>query len=322
MSLLSSVSDETRQLCTLQSARVLDSLPQARFEPITRLACRLFNVPIARVVMHDELGREPTAAAEPMSRDDSSLIRAVVRTGARVVADLRKDRLFRRDMASTSSTLRFFAAHPVHASDGASIGMFCIAARERREFSSIDEASLKDLAAIVDRELALISLSTVDELTRLTNRRGLVQVGQHVLALCQRLQQPACVLLVDLDDFKQINDTLGHAAGDVVLRRFGSLLLKVFRTADVIARLGGDEFCVVMGGQSAATVSELLERFGVAFSRSLLAREHPMISWSWGLSVFSQTSDADFAAVLQAADHKMYEAKATKGADAERIQAK
>jgi diguanylate cyclase (GGDEF)-like protein len=85
----------------------------------------------------------------------------------------------------------------------------------------------------------------VDELTGLYNRRGLLVLAEKKIAEARRQQRPLFVLYLDIDDFKQVNDTYGHAEGDTVLRDVGVMLQSTFRASDIIARLGGDEFAVL-----------------------------------------------------------------------------
>lgn len=87
-------------------------------------------------------------------------------------------------------------------------------------------------------------LSITDELTGLYNRRGFFLLANQQLKHTQRLQTPCCLLFVDLDGLKDINDTLGHEIGDRVLMHAADLLSKTFRDSDIVARLGGDEFVV------------------------------------------------------------------------------
>jgi len=92
---------------------------------------------------------------------------------------------------------------------------------------------------------ALRSLSLIDDLTGLYNRRGFTELGAQHLKLAERSGRGAILLYLDLDRFKEINDTLGHPVGDRALRRVTGILRAAFRRSDIVARLGGDEFAVL-----------------------------------------------------------------------------
>jgi diguanylate cyclase (GGDEF)-like protein len=177
------------------------------------------------------------------------------------------------------------------------------------EVAAADMAVLADLAAMVDRELSLLALATIDALTSLANRRGFSDIAHHMLALCARQGQPATLVALDLDGFKTINDTRGHAAGDDALRRFADLLLKHFRSSDVVGRLGGDEFCVLAGGATADSMKGALERFAARYAASALAKAHPGLSWSAGTVEVDPGSRLEIDVLLQMADKRMYRAK-------------
>jgi len=96
-----------------------------------------------------------------------------------------------------------------------------------------------------------------DHLTRVYNRRYFFSAGAQLHALLARRSQPATVAMIDIDNFKNINDTLGHEAGDAVLRHMAQILSARFRTSDIVARVGGEEFCV-LASDAAADQSLLL----------------------------------------------------------------
>ena len=89
-------------------------------------------------------------------------------------------------------------------------------------------------------------LASHDPLTSIPNRRALFERAQECLLRGHRSGKPFALLVIDLNDFKQINDTLGHSAGDAVLQHFANRLKEGFRETDFVARLGGDEFGVVL----------------------------------------------------------------------------
>jgi diguanylate cyclase (GGDEF)-like protein len=306
--------DETQRLRALQGLCVLDTLPEERFDRITRLAARLFEVPIALVSLVDRdrqwfKSRQGLDAPET-GRDVSFCGHAILRAAPLIVPDSLADPRFAGNPLVTGGPgVRFYAGHPVHAPDGSRVGTLCLIDRRPREFSAEDAAALADLAQMVDRELALVTLATIDELTHLSNRRGLTDIASRVLALCRRQGVPATLVAIDLDGFKQINDRCGHAAGDVVLQKFADLLLKHFRDSDVIGRLGGDEFCVLAGGATAAQVQASLERLQAGFGHSALGKAHPGLAWSAGIVEFDPASSLDLDALLEAADQRMYRAK-------------
>lgn len=109
-------------------------------------------------------------------------------------------------------------------------------------------------------ERQLRFLTERDELTGLLNRRGFMESVRARLAACQESGERCAMLYGDLDRFKSINDTFGHAAGDEALREMAEVLTNVFRSDDLVARLGGDEFTVFVRGVGPAEIEGILER--------------------------------------------------------------
>lgn len=311
--------DETVRLRTLQSLRVLDTEPEERFDRITRLASKLFRVPIALVSLVDAdrqwfKSRHGLQVCET-SRDVAFCGHTILHEQTLVVPDtLRDERFADNPLVVDEPKIRFYAGHPVHGPDGSRIGTLCIIDREPREFTSGDVLALVDLAMMVDRELSLLARTATDELTMISNRRGLTQIAEHVLPLCRRNRQSGVLIAFDLDGFKLVNDSAGHAAGDAALRDFARLLVKNFRESDVIARTGGDEFCVLATGGTPAQIKASIQRLQVAFRGSELAARHPQLGFSCGVVEIDPSVPTRIDALLHAADTRMYAAKAARKA--------
>jgi diguanylate cyclase (GGDEF)-like protein len=301
-------------LRALHGLKILDTGEEERFDRITRLAMRMFNMPIALVSLVDQdrqwfKSRQGLEACET-GRDVSFCGHAILHEGALVVSDALADPRFSDNPLVTGEPrIRFYAGHPVHAPDGARIGTLCIIDRVPRTLSHEDLVALGDLAGMVDREVSLLRLSSIDELTHLSNRHGFGEIAQHLLSLSRRRAQPATLVAIDLDGFKAINDTQGHGAGDHVLRAFATLLLKHFRSSDLVARLGGDEFCILGNDTTEAAMAASMARFAAGYANSALATDHPGLSWSVGLAEFNPASNTSIEQLLQQADRNMYVVK-------------
>lgn len=307
--------NEAARLRALAAVRLLDTEPEERFDRFTRLARRLFGVPIALVSLVDHSrqwfkSRDGLDATET-SRDISFCGHAILGRDVFVIPDARADTRFADNPLVTGAPdIAFYAGAPVHAPDGSALGTLCIIDRVPREFSNEDREALQDLAQMVEHECAIIELATTDALTGLSNRRGFEALADRALAICRRMGVPARLLYFDLDRFKAINDAHGHAAGDRTLRDFAAVLLDTFREVDVIARLGGDEFCVLIvdGGETAAVVP--VQRFAQAVNAHNTTSERPWpLEYSVGTVQFDPEGPASVAALLSEADRRMYEAK-------------
>jgi diguanylate cyclase len=149
-----------------------------------------------------------------------------------------------------------------------------------------------------------------DPLTGLANRALFTDRLDHAVHLQQRDQRPLAVLCLDLDDFKLVNDSLGHAAGDGLLVRVAERLIGCLRGSDTVARVGGDEFAVLIddGGDSPLAVAErLVEAFGAPF---MIDGHALSVRPSVGLATASAVADGVSAeSLLKQADLAMYAAK-------------
>jgi diguanylate cyclase (GGDEF)-like protein len=144
-------------------------------------------------------------------------------------------------------------------------------------------------------------LALTDELTGLANRRSWYDHLEHALSRARRSAAPLSLVVLDLNDFKQVNDRQGHAAGDRLLRTAAACWSSVLRESDSLGRVGGDEFAVILEQTDAATAALVVERLGA----SLPAGEVTVAS---GIATWDGQEDAE--ALLSRADAAMYERKA------------
>lgn len=184
---------------------------------------------------------------------------------------------------------------PLHDESGAVIGLVGMT----REISESRET-----------ELTLQHLATHDALTDLPNRFLLLDRLSQVLARSKRSGTAFAVLYMDIDRFKEVNDTLGHEVGDLLLRAVALRLTKSVRKSDTVARIGGDEFVIVMERVrrvgEADTVASKIERAVAA--PYLLQRHRLNVTVSVGISFYPDNGE-DPDTLLRAADYAMYLAK-------------
>jgi diguanylate cyclase (GGDEF)-like protein len=165
---------------------------------------------------------------------------------------------------------------------------------------------------MVEQEIATLQLATLDELTMISNRRGFRSMAQYSLNVCHRHKSSATLIFFDLDEFKPINDTFGHAEGDRALCAFANLLRQEFRDSDLFARLGGDEFVVLLTGTNEGEIDTVLRRFGQALSDyNETARRGYNLEFSVGHATIPPGEKCSVADLLESADRYMYESKRT-----------
>ena len=152
-------------------------------------------------------------------------------------------------------------------------------------------------------------LAIRDELTGLYNRRYLMECLARESSRAERLSAPLCICLIDLDRFKAINDTLGHAAGDAVLRGLAKVASAALRTIDIVGRFGGEEFLVLLPGTPLAGAAAAAERLraGVESARFETLGEH-RVTATFGVAEYARGEE--ISALLARADGALYAGKA------------
>ena len=161
-----------------------------------------------------------------------------------------------------------------------------------------------------DRRIAeLENLATTDALTHVLNRRGFVERLTHELSVARRHGVGGVLIFVDLDGFKAINDTMGHAAGDQVLLTVGNLLRGHIRTTDYIGRLGGDEFSILLPRSNKRNGLRRAEELDRKLNNAYAAWDGQQIPIKASCGVHMYSSQAEVNELLEAADAAMYKIK-------------
>jgi len=157
---------------------------------------------------------------------------------------------------------------------------------------------------------SLEKLVYTDHLTSLYNRRGIEQLAVNVISSAKRHNQCVSLFYIDVNKLKQINDTLGHAAGDAAIVETADILRSVFRECDVIARIGGDEFAVLVTEDDKNTNTAILQRLlnHIKEKNSAASRIYKL-SLSIGVVQFEHNDMFSFKNILEKADRQMYAAK-------------
>jgi diguanylate cyclase (GGDEF)-like protein len=176
---------------------------------------------------------------------------------------------------------------------------------------------LNDLRTEVQRLKARLleaeAAADEDPLTTAKNRRAFLREARRIAAFAQRYDSPASLVYVDVDDLKAVNDRLGHAAGDALLKAVADRLASHVRESDVVGRMGGDEFCVLLVQADFATAqakAEMLARLVEAEPVNVGGRTTP-VRVSWGVRQLDPTLDLE--GQLAEADAAMFAMKRSRG---------
>lgn len=328
--------NEAQRLKALRALEVLDTPPERAFDEVTALAARLLGVSIALISLLDERRQwfksRVGLDAEEISRGVSFCGHTILGQELLVVEDALADPRFADNpLVLGAPQIRFYAGAPLTLAGGETVGTLCVIDHVPRQLDGAQRTILALLARQVVTEFELRSqvrellhetdqrrqaeqrymeLATRDQLTGLPNRAALLDRLRHGLSVAARDGERLAFMFLDLDRFKLVNDSLGHAQGDALLRIVAERLQGAVREADTVARLGGDEFAIVLQGPrdvEAATV--VAEKLLDALAQPVdLNGQALHVGGSLGIALYPDHSDsADL--LMRRADLAMYQAK-------------
>jgi len=322
--------DEALRVENVRALCLLDTPAEERFDRVTRLARRLFDAPVAAISLIDST-RQWFKSSQGMdltqiSRDISFCGHTILEDGPMIVEDATRDPRFADNpLVVGDPRFRFYAGCPLRASDGSVLGTLLVFDFRPRTFRDEDLSNLTDLAGIAESELSISRSSPaqrevledtsvspeerIDALTRLWNRLAILEILDRELVHARRSGRSVGVLFADIDHLKQVNDRLGHEAGDEVLREVGRRIRATVRPYDAVGRYGGEEILVVLPEADSENSRQAAERIRVNVAGTPLdAAGGTPVSISIGVAGRDQAG-LDARALLSAAERALYRAK-------------
>lgn len=305
--------DEPGRQRALDRLNVVGSDQEAPFERIVDLVKTTLNVPICAVSMIDN-DRQWFKAFRGLSvdqtpRDIAFCDHAIRAEAPFVIEDATQDARFADNpLVLCEPFIRAYLGIPLIMPDGYIVGTLCAIYQEPKSFSEHEIVILQSFASLVVGELELRTLALTDGLTKLLSRKAWRDRVQIELNRAARHSTLVSVLLLDLDNFKLINDTYGHEVGDEVLRKTAEVVNSVLRKNDHVGRIGGEEFAVCVANADLQTGLAIAERI----RGRIEALEFPQLeglscSASIGVAAVKQSKDVD--ELLKRADRALYKAK-------------
>lgn len=170
--------------------------------------------------------------------------------------------------------------------------------------------SVRDITERKVQEKKLLELATTDTLTGISNRRHFMEQADLLLKRAIRYKSPISVMMLDLDYFKNVNDTYGHDAGDKVLQTVSQIIKETLRETDLFGRIGGEEFAALFPESSSEAAVKTAERLRQAIKEEIISYDRLEISVTASIGICSFRSDHEtLEQLLKKADHALYEAK-------------
>lgn len=324
--------NEQQRLDALNELGILYTPLEDRFDRITRTLCRMFYMPIAYVSLIDSETQWIKSIQGldliDSPRNTSICAHTLLVDECIICEDLTQDERFKDNPFVTSGLkVRFYAGFALK-SRGQNIGTLCMVDDKPREFSKEDIATMRDLTSWAQTEINLTQLSEVqiqliteldqaqreakiDGLSGLWNQGAIKEVLKRAHHRHLITQKPYSLMMVDIDNFKAINDTHGHPFGDQIITAIAEDLRKTLRPTDAVGRYGGDEFLIILENCPYQRAQELSQRI-LAHNQGLTfisKGEKVTCTISIGIASTDHIEIDSPESLLEYADQSLYQAK-------------
>lgn len=310
--------DDDARIAALRRLDVLDTAIEEPFEKIVTLVRTVLAVPIATVTLVDR-DRQWFKAKRGVEQSEtpravSFCTHTIQQREPLVIENALEDPRFAESpLVLGPPYVRSYAGVPLRTPEGYNVGALCAMDTRPRRFSPADIAILGNFANIVCDELELRLIAQVDHLTGALTRRGFVDHAEKEIERARRYGRAGSLVMLDVDHFKRVNDTYGHAVGDQVLQQIATIAGLTLRPSDLFGRLGGEEFALLLPETTGTAAVIAADRL-----RQEIA-EHPMkipgggtihVSASFGVAELS-ASISSLTGWLELADRMLYVAKSS-----------
>jgi diguanylate cyclase (GGDEF)-like protein len=312
---------EQERLEALHRYEILDTPPEEAFDRLVAIASYICGAPISLVSLVDET-RQWSKARKGLDvpetpRAMSFCAHAIHSDNLMIVENTTEDARFAENpLVIGEPKIRFYAAAPLRGHNGARLGTLCVIDRKPRSLDAEQRARLVDLAAIAVDEMELrlrnrklTELNRTDPMTGIYNRMHFMEAAEVERVRSNRYNRPFSILAFDIDHFKKVNDSWGHAAGDSVLIGVAKEAKTLLRRQDVLARTGGEEFAILMPETNREGGEVIAERLRVRIENAKFRHESTEIAVTVSLGLAEADQVADIAETMKEADTALYEAK-------------
>lgn len=306
---------ERDRLLALDQLDMLDTPRDKGFDRFVHLIKEIFTVDIAFVSFIDGHRQWYKACAglpvSEIAREDTFCQFVVNSEQPIVIPDATADPRFSNHPAVTGDAhIRFYAGVPLKTAGGHTVGTVCAIDRHPRSFDKRDLGILQEIAGGAMDRAELLHSAATDSLTGAMTRRAFKEESARLLSVAARHEHDVACIALDVDHFKKVNDTYGHAAGDEVLRHVAATCRNELRGGDLLGRLGGEEFAILLpyiNREEALVVAERL-REGLAGHEVPMPNGALNVTASFGVTAMSIVAK-DIETMLAQADAAMYRAK-------------
>ncbi|WP_245948250.1 sensor domain-containing diguanylate cyclase [Paenibacillus sambharensis] len=328
---------ELNRLQELRELNLVGTLPEESFDRITRIIQRVFHTGACAISLITEdkqwfkscMGLPPELEEARSTKREQSLCQYVVAyREPLIVNNALEDPRFRHNQLLQKYTVRFYAGVPLISSKGNVLGSLFIMDGENREWTEADtnllvefsrwvmsEIELRHKNRLLDRVSGQLRvLSYTDPLTGMYNRRFLEELLDSSSYAAEGTAGPVAAVMIDVDHFKQFNDTYGHIAGDQCLKQIAQVMASVFHQDTCkVARYGGEEFVAVLDNTSAEAAMELAELVRTEVrSLQIPHAASPVSSFvtlSIGVAAVNASAEPVSEQLIYLADQALYAAK-------------
>lgn len=325
--------DEARRQQAVDALHLADTPPDPLLEALLRLIRAQFGTRMVLISLIDGERQWFKARvgmwASEGPRPATFCGHAVVHQGIFEVPDALLDPRFADNPNVTGEPhVRFYAGIPLYSHDGCAVGTLCLVDPQPRRLTPAQRDCLVDYARVAEglfdahrlrmEHSGLLDAlgdaerrALIDPLTQLWNRTALRQMGETVLRLADREERLPGFIYLDLDHFKRINDTHGHAAGDQVLIEVAKRIASMIRPDDLPLRLGGEEFAVLALVHGIEELQAMAERIRQCLSATPIELSDGSlpVTASLGVALADSAATADLQRLLARADQALYQAK-------------
>jgi diguanylate cyclase len=322
--------NETMRVAALRALDVLDSAPEDQFNALVRAAASVTGAPVCLLSLVDSTrqwhkANFGLAGVTEIPRDMTFCAHTILEDDLLEVPDATQDpRFVDSPLVMGRLHVRYYAGAPVRLHDGSCVGALCVMDRTPRRLAPQQLEILRQLAqaaaAALEGRHAIQQLratsgemhyhATHDALTGLVNRTEFENRLREVLESAAETRSEHALLYIDIDQFKLVNDSCGHAVGDQLLQEISKLIGGTIRVRDTLARLGGDEFAIILEHCSAAQAQRVGEQICTAMSEFRFTHDERSFRVSASIGVVPVDDRCTTAAaIMQAADASCYAAK-------------